>query len=564
MSSFIPMGPKVAVLLPEIIVFGGSVLVSIVGLNRSKTLRKSVPLLAVCTLLAALVAIALGYSNEAAEQAGVLMPHFNKIIKTIILVVGIGLVAISVGHIDRRMEDAVARGATTFDPMRVVRGEFYAFMLLSICGAMLIPGSPDLIWLFLALELTSLPTYIMVAMSRGTRRAQEAAVKYFFLGAMSTAVFLYGFALIYGSAGSLQLNTIQKVFSAQIESGGIDTLGMTGFILCILGFCYKLAAAPMHFYAPDVYEGASNPVTGFLSFIPKIAGFSALALLLTTVGWTGHSIISETGTVVSGLPAPILATLWMICALTMTLGNIGALLQKSVKRMLAYSSIAHSGYMVLAIIAGPGLGFEALLFYLISYGVTNLAIFGALSGLQKRGEDVERFEELSGIARRYPGLAAWLAIGSGSLMGMPPLLGFWAKLMLFMAGIQAGHTPLVIIAAINSAVSVWYYLRLIGVPSFSPPGTSSEGVIKGPSSWPRFAGAVAAVVVVLLPFFASRMLGNSLDFSPVRPASTVKPVNTTTEHVPTEKPTQAFDTALQRSPHVEQAQLALHCSPTRL
>ena len=188
------------------------------------------------------------------------------------------------------------------------------------------------------------------------------------------------------------------------------------------------------------------------------------------------------------------------------------------------------------------------MFYLISYGVTNLAIFGALSGLQKRGEDVESFEELSGIGRRYPGLAAWLAIGSGSLMGMPPLLGFWAKLMLFMAGVQAGHTPLVIIAALNSAVSVWYYLRLIGVPTLSPPGTSSEGVLKGPSSWPRFAGAVAAFVVILLPLFASRILGNSAEFAPVRPASSAKPVPTTTQETPSE----------------ENAQLALHCSPTRL
>ena len=560
MSSFLPMGPKILVLTPEIIVFGGSVVTSIVGLSRSKTLRKSVPLLAAITLLASLAALAMGYSHEAAEQAGVLMPHFNKIIKAIILVVGIGLVAISVGHIDRRMEEAVARGATTFDPMRVVRGEFYSFMLLSICGAMLIPGSPDLIWLFLALELTSLPTYIMVAMSRGTRRAQEAAVKYFFLGAMSTAIFLYGFALIYGSTGSLQLSTIRDVFTDQSARGGIDTLGITGLILCILGFCYKLAAAPMHFYAPDVYEGAANPVTGFLSFIPKIAGFSALAVLLSTVGWSGHAGFSETGALISGLPAPILATLWMICALTMTLGNIGALLQKSVKRMLAYSSISHTGYMVLAIIAGPGLGFEALLFYLISYGVTNLAIFGALSGLQKRGEDVESFEELSGIGRRYPGLAAWLAIGSGSLMGMPPLLGFWAKLMLFMAGVQAGHTPLVIIAAINSAVSVWYYLRLIGVPSLSPPGTSSEGVTKGPSSWPRFAGAVAAVTVIVLPLFASRILGNSAEFAPTN----AKPTSATTPTAPVSTPKQTTGNSPQETPRQIDTQIALHSSPTRL
>jgi NADH-quinone oxidoreductase subunit N len=523
MSLFPPMGPKIAVLTPEIIVFGGSVLCSILGLGGSRSVRRSVPLVAAIALLAALTALAAGYSNEAAEQAGVLMPQFSKVVKGIILVVGLGLVAIAVGHIDRRMEDAVARGVTSFDPIRVVRGEFFAFLLLSLCGAMLIPGSPDLVWLFLALELSSLPTYIMVAMSRGTRRAQEAAVKYFFLGAMSTAVFLYGFALIYGSTGSLQLSVIREVFADQASRGGIDTLGMTGLILCVMGLCFKLAAAPMHFYAPDVYEGAANPVTGFLSFTPKIAGFAALAVLLSTVGWAGHAGITTSGQVVAGLPAPILATLWMVAALTMTMGNIGALLQKSVKRMLAYSSIAHSGYMVMALIAGPGFGFQALLFYLVSYGVTNLAIFGALSGLQKRGEDVETFDELSGVGRRYPGLAAWLAIGSGSLMGMPPLLGFWAKLMLFLAVIEAGHTPLVVIAALNSAVSVWYYLRLVGVPILSPPGTFSEEVAKGPSSWPRFAAAVAAAGVLVLPIFSGRILSNSVAGDPTRPLSSTTP-----------------------------------------
>ena len=144
--------------------------------------------------------------------------------------------------------------------LTVARGEFFAFMLLSLCGAMLIPGSPDLIWLFLALELTSLPTYIMVAMTRGTRRAQEAAVKYFFLGALSTAIIVYGFAMLYGSTGSLQLAQIRAALGAQMATGGIDAIGTIGLLLVTLGLCFKLAAAPMHFYAPDVYEGAAAPV----------------------------------------------------------------------------------------------------------------------------------------------------------------------------------------------------------------------------------------------------------------------------------------------------------------
>jgi len=501
MSATMSVVERLSTLVPEMVVFGGAVVVSVTGLSPRRSVRAATSTITVLTMVAALLALAKGWGGTTAS--GLLLPAVGPFARGLILLMGIGGAALASGLIDRRYEDAVARGVTPFDPIRVVRGEFFAFMMLSICGAMLIPGSPDLVWLFLALELTSLPTYIMVAMSRGTRRAQEAAVKYFFLGALSTAILVYGFALIYGSTGSLQLTEIRAAFAQQSAMGGIDAVGTIGLLLVTIALCFKLAAAPMHFYAPDVYEGAAAPVTGFLSFLPKMAGFTALLLVVDAAGWGG---LANAG---NGLPPALQATLWMVTVLTMTLGNVGALLQRSAKRMLAYSSIAHSGYMLMAIVAGPELGLPALLFYLLAYGVTNNAIFGALSGIERNGQEVEKVEDLAGLARRHPGAATWLAVGSASLMGMPPFLGFWAKLVLFIAVVKSGHTPLVVIAAVNSVVSVLYYLRLAGVPILAPSGAAAEGVVKTPSAGPRLAAVVFGVGVLVLPLFMNRLVAQA-------------------------------------------------------
>ena len=499
MSATTSIVERLGSLTPQMFVFAGSVVVSVTGLSPSRTLRNATPLLAGLSLVLALVAQIQGWGGHV--TTGLLLPSMGLYANGLTLLMGIGLVALATGLIDRRYEDAVARGVTQFDPIRVVRGEFFAFMLLSLCGVLLIPASPDLIWLFLALELTSLPTYIMVAMSRGTRRAQEAAVKYFFLGALSTAIMVYGFAMLYGSTGSLQLTEIKSALAAQSAMGGIDSIGLIGLLLVTLGLCFKLAAAPMHFYAPDVYEGAAAPVTGFLAFVPKIAGFTALLLVLDAAGWGSNNYGGN------GLPPALQATIWMVSVLTMTLGNVGAILQRSAKRMLSYSSIAHSGYMLMAIIAGPALGLPALLFYLLAYGVTNMSVFGAIAGIERQGQEVEKIEDLAGLSSRHPGAATWLAVGSASLMGMPPFLGFWAKLVLFIAVIKAGHTPLVVIASVNSVISVWYYLRLAGVPILAPSGAAAEGVVRTPSAWPRLAAMVFGVGVIVLPFFLDRLMG---------------------------------------------------------
>jgi NADH-quinone oxidoreductase subunit N len=489
------MGDKLWFLLPEIWLFVGAVVVSVLGLSRSKLLRDALPLIVCAFLAVALVAIPLIYTRtEMLARAGMLMPMVGYYVKMVVCAVGIVLAMLSVGLVDRRLEDAVKSGRARFDPIRVSRGEYFAFFLLSLIGTMLVCNANDLIWLFLALELTSLPTYVMVAISRPSRRAQEAAVKYFFLGALAAAMFLYGFALLYGSTGTIVLTEMREALADQAAAGGLSRMAIVGMILAVVGVSYKIVAVPMHFYAADVYEGAAAPVTAFLGFVPKAAGTVAIILLLGTVGWSGHLPGG-----VEGLPQPILITLWMIAVLTMTLGNVGALLQRSAKRLLAYSSIAHSGYLLIGVIAGPGLGINSVLFYLLVYGVMNTGAFAAITALERRGEEVEALEDLAGLRLRHPMMSAVIAIAAMSLIGFPPLLGFWGKLMLLVAGVRAGHLPLVVIAVLNSAISAC-------LPVLAMPGPQAETIEKRPTVWPRVAAVLTALAVLLVPFFVEPLL----------------------------------------------------------
>ena len=505
----IDMLPRLQGVIPEILLVVGAVVVSVLGLSPRKRLRDGVPAVAAAFLVASVIAVPLVSTTESTAATGHLLPGLVRPVKILIALIGLALVAVGAGAVDRRLEESFARGRSAFDPIRVVRGEYYAFFLLSIAGAMLLASAADLIWIFLSLELASLPTYVMVAISRHSRRAQEAAVKYFFLGAMSAAMVLYGFALLYGSTGTLSLVEMRSEFNIQLAAHqSIDSMALVGVGLVVLGLAFKITAVPMHFYAPDVYEGAAVHVTAFLSFVPKIAGFTALMVILSTVGWEGHRPSTPTDPLPSGLPLPISSLLWMLAVMTMTLGNIGALLQRSIKRMLAYSSIAHSGYMLIGLLAGPHLGgFDALVFYLLCYGVMNTAVFAALAAIErKNGDEVDSFDDLSGLRARHPLISAMLAAGAGSLVGLPPLLGFWGKIDLFVAGINDGQTLLVVIAAINSAISAFYYLRLAGLPIVGVADRRAEGVVSVPSIWPKVAAVACGLGVMILPIAANALV----------------------------------------------------------
>jgi NADH-quinone oxidoreductase subunit N len=510
---------RIAYLWPEIALFITTCVVMVLGLSRTYALRKATALVAGLGTLAATVLAALTTpdGDQVTAAAGqIYLASMVPYAKCIIGAVGLLLLLLMAGTVDRAEEADIAKGVRAFDPLRSNRAEFYAFFLFSLTGLMLCADADDLIWLFLALELTSLPTYIMVAISTARNRGREAGVKYFFLGALGAAIFLYGFALIYGATGTTNLNEI----AAHFASNGISTLGMAGLLLAIIGASFKIAAVPMHFYTPDVYEGAAPQVSGFLAFVPKTAGFLTILLLCGTVGWNylptapGQNALAVVHSSTEGtqLPELLRLTLWVMAALTMTVGNVLAVLQTSVKRILAYSSIAHSGYMLVGVVAGPGGGADgftgngvaAVLFYLLSYGVMNAGVFAVLASLERKagrdGEprEIETVSDLKGLCATHPGLGWPMVICSLSLLGLPPLVGFFGKLPLFTSAIRAGEIPLVLILGLNSAIAAYYYLRLAFAPLTEVADAGEEPIVRAPFRSRSAAALIAAACVVVL------------------------------------------------------------------
>ncbi len=513
---------RLAYMYPEIALFITTCVVMVVGLSRVQATRNATAVMAGLGIVIAgvLAFVTTPTGADAADKAAgqVLLPNLAMYMKVVIAGVGLLLLLVQAGTVDRVEEGLISAGARGYDALRANRAEYYAFFLFSLTGLMLCASADSLIWLFLALELTSLPTYIMVTISSARNKSREAGVKYFFLGALGAAVFLYGFALLYGGTGSTNLNQIAFSFSAH----GINSIAMAGLLVSILGLCFKIAAVPMHFYTADVYEGAAPQVSGFLAFVPKAAGFIALMLVLSAAGWRfergaaapslsdvlqgGVTRASEFG---HSLPESVRLMLWVIAALTMTIGNVLALLQTSVKRTLAYSSIAHSGYMLVGLIAGPAdsfarSGIAAVLFYLLSYGVMSTGTFAVLAALERRagpdGEarEVDQMDDLRGLTATQPVLGWVMTICSLSLLGLPPLLGFFGKLPLFTSAIHAKEYVLVVVLGINSAIAAFYYLRLAFLPFLEKKDEFVEVV--GVSPFPsRVLGAVvsAAGVIVL-------------------------------------------------------------------
>jgi len=512
-------------LWPEIALFAATCIVMIVGLSRRYASRKAAALVAGVGLLAATL-LSIGFSPDVeslpASAAQQLLPNLVGFAKPLIGIVGLLLLLLAAGTVDRREEEEIVRGVRVFDPLRSNRAEFYSFFLFSLTGLMLCADADDLIWLFLALELTSLPTYIMVVISTAKVRGREAGVKYFFLGALGAATFLYGFALLYGATGTTNLNAIASHFAAH----GVSTLGMAGLLLSVIGVCFKIAAVPMHFYTADVYEGAAPQVSAFLAFVPKTAGFLTILLLCATVGWSFGPSAEPLSVVKSSaggtqLPEVLRLTLWVIAALTMTVGNVLALMQVSVKRILAYSSIAHSGYMLVGVIVGPGdgsftgSGVSAVLFYLLCYGVMNVGCFAVLAALERApgrdGEprEIETVTDLRGLCVTHPALGWSMVLCSLSLLGLPPLLGFFGKLPLFTSAIRAGEIPLVIILGINSAVAAYYYLRLAFAPMLEQADESAEPIVQAPFRSRQVAAVVSAGGVVVLSILGNTLMEHS-------------------------------------------------------
>jgi len=342
---------------------------------------------------------------------------------------------------------------TSYEYMEVQEiraGEYYGLILFGAVGMSLMSSAVELVLIFIALEISSISTYILAGIRRRAAISSEASVKYFLLGSFATAFFLYGVALMFGATGSTSIKDIASV----LRSGQVPALAYVGVALMFVGLGFKVAAAPFHVWTPDVYEGAPSPVVGFMSTAPKAAVFAVLLRLMFEAHAPGR-----------------IGLIWVVAALSMTIGNLGALVQDNVKRLLAYSSIAHAGYLLVAFAALPDNGIPAAMFYTASYAAMNVGAFAVVSHFGSAGERYVTLEDYSGLGTRSPLLAAILTIFLLSLIGIPITGGFFAKFYVFSAALQANLIGLVIIGVINSAVAAYYYLRMIVVMYMREPRT---------------------------------------------------------------------------------------------
>jgi NADH-quinone oxidoreductase subunit N len=326
------------------------------------------------------------------------------------------------------------------DVQQIRAGEYYALILFGAVGMCLMSSAVELVLIFIALEISSISTYILAGFRRRAAISSESSVKYFLLGSFATAFFLYGVALMFGATGSTSIVAIKESLAA----GNTSLLVYAGIAFMFVGLGFKVAAAPFHVWTPDVYEGAPAPVTGFMSTAPKAATFAVLLRVLFEINAPGR-----------------LWLVWVAAALSMTLGNVGALVQNNVKRLLAYSSIAHAGYLLVAFAALPSNGVSAAMFYAASYAAMNVGAFAVVSHFASAGERYVSLEDYAGLGRRSPLLAATLTIFLLSLIGIPMTGGFFAKFYVFSAALQANLIGLVVIGVLNSAVGAYYYLRII-------------------------------------------------------------------------------------------------------
>jgi NADH-quinone oxidoreductase subunit N len=372
------------------------------------------------------------------------------------------------------------------------RGEFYFLLLASTLGLTVMVSARDLITIFVALELISVPTFILAAWRKHDRISNEAGVKYYLIGVLSSALMLYGMSLIFGFAGSTRLSEISEFVSTE----GTKPLLTIAIFLTLVGFAFKVSAVPFHFWAPDTYEGAPTPVTAFLSVASKAGGFVAL-LNIIFFGFYG------TRGAGADLWWPLV---WFLAAASMTLGNLGALRQTNIVRMLAYSSIAQGGFMLVPF-AAAGIAaahgdlsvadnaFGAVIVYLLVYGAMNLGAFAVVIAVARRTRSAE-ISTYDGLFQTSPGLAVMMTIFLASLAGVPPLAGWFAKFVMFSSALQVGNgwaTVLAIIAAVNSVIAFFYYANVIRAMWFHDPATADRSVIRVP---PALGGAIAITVIV--------------------------------------------------------------------
>ncbi len=456
--------PDLSPLMPEIIVSSAAMLLLILELVLKN--KGALALVGVIAAAATLFVLPASYGETFGGMF--ISDSYSMYFKLIFLINFILTVLISLKYIQRQKAEY---------------GEYYSLLLFATAGMMIMASAKDFIVLYLGLELMALSTYILAGIKRHDIKSNEAALKYFLLGAFSSAILLYGISLIYGLTATTDLYKI----AAQLKQTETSTALLLSMLLIAVSFCFKIAAVPFHMWAPDVYEGAPTSITAFMSVGPKAAGFAVIG----RVFYVAFQNVQPDWT----------AVLIGVAILTMAAGNILALVQTNIKRMLAYSSIAHAGYMLLGIITGTLKGRQAMMTYMLIYAFMNMGAFAVVIMLDK-GEEIKDY---NGLAKSSPLVAALMLVFMFSLTGIPPTAGFIGKFNIFMAAINAGYTWLVVIAVIFSAISASYYLRVV-MNMYMKEATGGEAVIHTSASL-GLALFISVVMVFAIGIIPSIVIG---------------------------------------------------------
>ena len=365
------------------------------------------------------------------------------------------------------------------EPAFTKKAEFFLLLVISTIGLSLMVASGNLITLYLAIETAALPLYVMAGFNRESDKSVEAGMKYFLFGAVSSALMLYGFTLLYGFAGTTKLYGMVNA----IQQNGASSAGVVlAFLLVLAGFTFKMSAVPFHFWAPDVYQGSPTPVSGFLSTVSKAAGFAAFIRVIVNVFAVGSSQVW-------------MVTIAVVAVLSMFVGNLLAITQKDIKRMIAYSSIAQAGYILVGVATGSELGFSGALYYLLAYLVTNLAVFAIIHWVEQKSGSTA-ISAFAGLNRRSPGMALLMMLGLLSLGGIPPFAGFFAKVLVFGSAVKANMVWLAVLGIFNSVIGLYYYLRVMKVMYLDPP-TETQWDYSTTFLW-KIALAVCIIGILVL------------------------------------------------------------------
>jgi NADH-quinone oxidoreductase subunit N len=468
-----PLGVTLA-LLPEIVLTVASLVALLLNAWRHTTAADS--RLAGWTCFAGVLASGAALAwlwTTGASPAGaphmVALDSFRFASLALILVATGVTILLSIGYLERE---------------GLLAPEYYALVVFAAIGMMFLAGAEDLIVLFLGLEVMSVPVYVLAGYDRRNVFSSEASLKYFLIGAFASAFLLYGIALVWGGTGATSMTAI----AARVEAGGLSLMAALGLGLLLIGMGFKVASVPFHMWAPDVYDGSPTPVAGFMATGVKAAAFLALARILLEA-FPGAASTWQ----------PLVAALAIA---SMVLGNLVALAQRSLKRMLAYSSIAHAGYLLAALWPGSRLAAGAVLTYLVAYVVTSLATFGILSVLGRGGERDVTLDSIAGLAKRRPWLAFGLAVAMLSLLGFPGTLGFIGKWAILSALVEVKHLPLAVILVLTSLVSAGYYLPVLMSAYMREPGPSTTpggAMLPGPAALAVGAAVVIVLVLGVLP-----------------------------------------------------------------